>query len=141
MSAARGLLGHPMVVLACRLLIGAIFVFSGLAKIGDLGTFAGDVHNFRMVPVALEHVIAMALPWVELVVGLALVSGVRARAGAVISFALMLLFTVAVAQAIVRGLDIECGCFGKENATRVGWVKLAQNVGLTIAAALASRRR
>lgn len=128
-------------VLACRLLIGAVFIWAGLAKIGDLSTFAADVHNFRMLPVALEHLVAITLPWIELVCGLALISGVRARAGAVVAFAMMLLFTVGVAQALGRGLDIECGCFGTSDATRVGWVKLAQNVGLSVASALAALRR
>jgi uncharacterized membrane protein YphA (DoxX/SURF4 family) len=133
--------GHGAVVRVAELAIGIVFLIAALAQVGDLQTFAGQVHNFRLVPIALENAVAMTLPWIELVCGLALVMGVRPRAGAVVAAVLMLVFTVAVAAALARGLNIECGCFGKADASRVGGLKLAQNLGLVALSAVATLRR
>jgi uncharacterized membrane protein YphA (DoxX/SURF4 family) len=119
---------------ACRIVIGVVLGLAGLSKLGDLPGFATQVHNFRLIPVPMENLLAMTLPWIELVTALSLVLGMRARAGALVASILMAVFTVAVAQALARGLDIECGCFGTADATRVGAAKLAQNVGLTAVA-------
>jgi uncharacterized membrane protein YphA (DoxX/SURF4 family) len=125
----------------CRLAIGAVLLLSALAKIGDTHAFATQVHNYRLLPVALEHLLAMTLPWVELVAGLALATGVRARSGAMLAAAMMVVFTAAVASAMARGLDFECGCFGTADATRVGVRKLLENLAITGAAIVAGLRR
>ena len=132
---------RPRLSRLCQVAIGLVFAAAALTKLGDLGRFAQDVHNFRLVPVAAENVVAMTLPWVELVAALALLLGVRARAGAVVATGLLVLFTVAVGLAIARGLDIQCGCFGTADASRVGLFKVIENVGLTAVSAFAVGRR
>ena len=124
-----------------RIAIGLFFIVAALAKIGDPAAFSLAVHNFRMTPAGAENVIALVVPWIELLAGLALVLDVRARAGAVITLAFMLLFTVAVGSAWARGLNFECGCFGKADASHIGAMKFFENIGLTVLAALASLRR
>lgn len=140
MSAAVGFLRAPWVVRLAGIAIGVVFLAAALGKIGDLGAFATQVHNYRLVPVWSENLIAMTLPWIELLAGLALVLGVRPRAGAVILLALVLAFTFAVGSAWARGLDFECGCFGKASAATVGARKFAENVGYTLLAAIAVLR-
>jgi len=130
MSTLRQWLTHPVTVRVAQLAVGAIFLASGLAKIGDIGAFAQQVHNFRLSPVFAENLIAMSLPWIELMAALALLLKVRPRSAALITSFMMVVFTVAVAVALSRGLDFECGCFGTGDATRVGWTKLFQNVGM-----------
>ncbi len=49
---------------------------------------------------------------------------------------MLLVFAVAMAQAIVRDIDIDCGCFGKAATARVGWSSVLRNVGLTLACAV-----
>jgi uncharacterized membrane protein YphA (DoxX/SURF4 family) len=139
--AGWGILGHRGLIAVCRVAIGLIFAFAALAKLGDLQGFAAQVHNFRLVPVPLENLLAMTLPWIELVAALALVLGIRARPAAALAFGLMAVFTVAVALALARGLDIECGCFGTADASRVGLSKIAQNLGMAAIAFLAIGRR
>jgi len=128
----------PVLRRLCRLAIGLLFLASALAKIGDTGALATQVHNFRLVPLWSENLLAMVLPWIELLCGLALVLGVRARAGAWVVLASLIVFTVAIGTAMARGLDFECGCFGTADGTRVGWVKLAENVGMIVLAAVGS---
>jgi uncharacterized membrane protein YphA (DoxX/SURF4 family) len=140
MSNALQWLRHPATIRVAQVGIGLIFVAAGLAKVGDLRTFAEQIHNFRMVPVATEHLLAMTLPWIELVAGMALIVGIRVRDGALLTFVLMAVFTAGVALALTRGLDIECGCFGTTDASRVGLVKLLQNFGMLALAAIACLR-
>jgi uncharacterized membrane protein YphA (DoxX/SURF4 family) len=120
--------------------IGVVFAAAALAKLGDLRSFALQLHNFRVVPVPAEHLVAMTLPWVELVAALALVLNIRARAGAVLVTAMLAVFTLALAAAVYRGLDFECGCFGTADASRVGLAKLGQNLGLLLVAAIGTAR-
>jgi len=127
-------LKNPGVIRAAQIVVGILFGWAALAKLADLASFALQVHNFRLLPLAAENLVAMLLPWVELVAALALVLGVRPRAGAWVAGLLLAVFTIGVAQAMARGLDFECGCFGKASATRVGWGKLAQNLGMLLLA-------
>jgi uncharacterized membrane protein YphA (DoxX/SURF4 family) len=132
-------LSRPGVLRVVRIGIGGVFLAAALGKIGDPAWFALQVHNFHAAPGWAENAIAIVLPWIELLAGLALVLDLRARAGAAIVLALMVVFTVAVAAAWARGLDFRCGCFGKLDASTIGLRKLAENVALTAVAALATR--
>jgi uncharacterized membrane protein YphA (DoxX/SURF4 family) len=125
---------NPGVIRAAQIVVGILFGWAALAKLADLSAFALQVHNFRLLPIAAENLVAMLLPWVELVAALALLLGIRSRAGAWVAGLLLAVFTLGVASAMARGLDFECGCFGKASATRVGWGKLAQNVGMLLLA-------
>jgi uncharacterized membrane protein YphA (DoxX/SURF4 family) len=139
-SETRRLAPSVAMVRIAQLAIGVVFLWAALGKIGDMGEFARQVHNFHLSPLWSEHLIAMTLPWVELVAGLALLTGMRARAGAVVVLALMLVFTVAVGTAWARGLDFRCGCFGKGSAWAIGPAKFAENVGLLALAAVSALR-
>jgi uncharacterized membrane protein YphA (DoxX/SURF4 family) len=133
-------LADPRLLRACQIATGLIFAAAALSKLGDLATFAGQIHNYRIVPIWTENLLAMSVPWIELVAALALILGVRPRAGAVVAAALLLVFTVAVGAAWARGLDFECGCFGKASAARIGLRKLVENVAMLALAAVASFR-
>lgn len=138
MSAVMSLLRHPRVVLVAQLGIAVVFLAAALGKIGDAGAFARQIHHFRLLPLGLENTLAITLPWIELVAALALLLRYRPRAGAVLTAGLMGLFVFVVAAALARGLDIECGCFGTSDASRVGTAKLIENVGLLALAGIAS---
>lgn len=131
------LVGTP-VRRGAQVVLGLLFAAAALAKIGDTASLAREVHNFRLLPLWTEHLVAMTLPWVELVAALALVLGIRARAGAWVAGGLLLGFTVGVAAAMARGLDFHCGCFGTADSTRIGWSKLGENLGMLALAALGS---
>jgi len=133
MSAVGAFLLHPTVRRAAQLLAGLIFLASALPKIADLSAFAGNIHNFHLepfVPMAAINLLAMAIPWVELVAGLALIANVRPRAGALVYTVLLGVFTIGVVAAMARGLSFECGCFGKAGAGSVGAAKLAENLAM-----------
>lgn len=138
MSGMMRLLRHPGVVLVAQLGIAVVFLAAALGKIGDPDAFAKQIHYFRLLPIGCENLLAITLPWVELMAALALLLRYRPRAGAVVCAALMGVFLFAVGAAVARGLDIGCGCFGTSDASRVGTAKLIENVALLALALVAS---
>ena len=135
-----GTASRPVAIRVAQVAIGAVFAFAAVSKLGDLRAFALQVHNFRLAPIWSENLVAMTLPWVELTAAFALILGVRARAAAWILAALLAGFTAGVGIAMARGLDFECGCFGKADHTRVGALKVAENLAMLAVALLAARR-
>jgi uncharacterized membrane protein YphA (DoxX/SURF4 family) len=123
-------LASPGLLRAAQILTGIVFLLASLSKLGDLAAFAAQVHNYRILPVWSENLAAMTLPWIELLAGLSLIFRVRPRAGAVVAAALLAVFTLAVGAAWARGLDFECGCFGKASASRIGLQKMLENAAL-----------
>jgi uncharacterized membrane protein YphA (DoxX/SURF4 family) len=123
-------IAHPRFVRLCQIVLGLLFAVAAVAKLTDIGAFVTQVHNFRIVPVAAENLLAMTLPWIELLGALALLFNLRPRAGAAVITGMLVVFTLAVIVAMSRGLSIECGCFGRLDATRVGMTKVLQNVGM-----------
>jgi putative oxidoreductase len=105
-------LRHPYVAFVFRLALGAVFLWAGVSKAADPHLFGLEIARYRMVPQELINLMAILLPWIEIVAGLALVVGVWPRASALVCAGLMLMFIGALVSALKRGLDIECGCFG-----------------------------
>lgn len=94
------------------LVLGAVFVYAGALKAWDPVKFASDIQNFHVLSWPLGVRLAFYLPWLEIVCGLALLTG-WLRTGAVgILSALMLLFIAVTIAARMRGIDLDCGCFG-----------------------------
>jgi len=144
MGALRTMLLHPTTRRVAQIAAGMIFLAAALPKIADLSAFAGSVHNFHLeplIPVAATNILAMTIPWVELVAGLALVVGVRPRAGAFVYTALLAVFTIGVIAAMARGLSFDCGCFGKADAGPIGAKKVAENLAMLALGVVASVER
>ena len=137
--------------LILRLVLGGIFVASAIAKIGnvqvshfhitqlsyvpDLKQFAEDVTNYHVPPRELANLVAITLPWIELLAGGLLVCGIWKQASAVVITALMIVFLAAIGWALAHGYDIRCGCFGTVDARKVGTTALAQDAVLFLMAA------
>ena len=70
------------------------------------------VRAYQLLPYDVAGVVGVALPVVEIAVGLLLVLGLLTRPAAVVGGLLMLAFLVGIISAWARGLTIDCGCFG-----------------------------
>jgi hypothetical protein len=104
---------------ALRVALGALFVWAAAAKLPDMAGFAQDVANYRVLPPALVPGIAAAVVGIELLAGALLVLGILERPAAIVAAVLLGAFTVFVAQALLRGIDLRCGCFGGDE--RASW--------------------
>jgi uncharacterized membrane protein YphA (DoxX/SURF4 family) len=125
----------------CRFLLGALFIWAALGKIADLPGFASSVHNFRLIPLPVENLFAIVLPWIEVVAAILLVLNIAPRSGLLILGGLLVVFLVAILSAILRNLDIACGCFGTHDAARTGWVTLLRDLAMLALAVLGWPRR
>ncbi len=95
-----------------RLGLAAVFLVSGVLKAVDPDATYVAVRAYDVLPRAAVAVVAAVLPWLEIALGLVLLAGLATRVAAVAAAGLLLVFVVGVTQAWVRGLAIDCGCFG-----------------------------
>ena len=95
-----------------RLVLGGIFLVSGLAKIADPVRFLLTLREFRLLPGTMEVFLALYLPWLEFVLGLATILGILHRTSALLLAGLNGLFILALASVLLRGIEVDCGCFG-----------------------------
>jgi putative oxidoreductase len=100
---------------ACRLALGAVFLVAGVMKLVHQATFFSDLLGYRLpFPELALRLIATSLPWLEVSVGLGLLLNFWPETiQPVVSF-LCVGFVVFLGQAIIRGLDPNCGCFGPD---------------------------
>lgn len=106
-------LKHKNVQLASQLILGAVFVYAGMGKISNTASFATTISNYMLLPKFLVGPIAIVLPLVELLFGITLILNVWVRASALILSALLVVFMVAIFSTLLRGINIDCGCFAK----------------------------
>ncbi len=124
--------GNSIAHALVRIGLSALFLWTGFEKLGDPAAFAEAIANYRVLPDALAGLAAVALPVLELVVGLGLLVPSHARGGAMLSAGLLFMFAAAMAQSKLRGIDLDCGCFGAAQSSQVSWGKVAVNVALAI---------
>ena len=99
--------------LLARLGFAALLLVAAVPKLRDPAAFAVAIGHYRLLPAPGPAFVAHTLPWLELVIALALIVGRRWLAAAwALAFALFAVFFLAVTSAWWRGLDISCGCFG-----------------------------
>ena len=124
-------------LLASRVGLGAVFLYAAATKLPDMASFAQDFANFRLLPPGLVPYGASAVVGIEIVLGLALVSGFGARPAALAAAGLLMVFLGALAQALLRGIDLRCGCFGGDELAN--WWTVARDALLLVPAALVMR--
>ena len=101
----------PVAFLAVRLIVGCTMLWAGLTKISEPLLFAQTVRAYEVLPMVLINPFAIAVPWIEVVVGVCLVVGCWTRSSSLVSLGLLTAFGVALGINLVRGADLSCGCF------------------------------
>ncbi len=94
-----------------RVGLGVLFMYASWPKIADPPGFAHVLWNYKILPDLLISPLAISLPWVELLVGIALVLGILRRGAALMAALLLLAFTAGLGIDLARGIAIDCGCF------------------------------
>ncbi len=94
-----------------RLTLAAVFIYAGVVKANDIVAFAGQIANYQILPYAWNYLIAVILPYMELLCGILLLLNMRVRPAVLILFFLNIIFIFVLISAIARGFDIDCGCF------------------------------
>jgi putative oxidoreductase len=104
-------LRNPWLHRLLGLVLGGIFLYAAHAKVLDPRPLVTIIWNYRILPPGPVNLMAIYMPWMELVVGIALVTGFKRRAGALCSAGLLVAFMVALGINAVRGVNVACGCF------------------------------
>ena len=118
MNINLGLLESRGLTVVVRIGLGIIFIVAALPKIADPPSFAHMIYNYRLLPGALINMVALVLPWMELLCGVALVLGVWKRTAAMLVGAMLVVFLVAISINVMRLHPIDCGCFDLSAAGR-----------------------
>ena len=95
-----------------RVFLGCILGWAGVVKIQNLEAFIKIVKAYNLLPEELVMLWGIFLPWIELVTGLFLFLGLWHKSAVLSSSGLFFVFAAAVGINILRGADINCGCFG-----------------------------
>ena len=126
--------------LVARLVLAWVFIRAGLPKVQDPAVFAVSIDGFRIMSGSLTLWVAVVLPWLELIIGIGLLTPWLRRASAWLIAALLGLFITLHASAWARGLDINCGCFGETaDSPDYHWLIL-RNLGLLLIAIFLLRK-
>lgn len=114
----------PGFVFLIRVGLGCLFLWGSLPKIRQPYDFLSDVYNYELVGPKLGLMVAMTLPWLELLVGICLIGGIFLGGALLVSVAMGAMFTFVIASALYRGLDISCGCFSTSSAGTISYFTL-----------------
>ncbi|GAA1999190.1 DoxX family membrane protein [Nakamurella flavida] len=98
--------------LLARFGLAAVWLSAGIPKALDARETTVAVRAYQVLPEGLVPVVAGVLPFLEIALALLLIAGLATRLAAVLSAVLLVIFIAGVAQAAIRGLTIDCGCFG-----------------------------
>lgn len=121
--------------LVARLIPGAVFLYAGIVKIGNVDGFAFDIRAYQLVGWDLSRMLAYVLPVVEIAVGVLLIVGLLTRWAALVTALLLIAFMGGVVWVWAQGISIDCGCFGHGGEVTPESTKypqkLAENLAMT----------
>ncbi len=128
MRGARAVLSHPAAGALCRLVLGGIFIYTSYPKLLRPDEFARLVYGYRIIHADMIDLVGVTMPWIELVAGVFLVIGIIPRSSALVIAGMLGMFIAAGFLALMRGLEIECGCFFPfMGDNKLGWDLLVRD--------------
>lgn len=118
---------HRYLALVLRLYIAGIFIYAGMLKINYSAEFAETIASYRLVPYWGVNLMAVSMPWIELICGILLVTGIRVRSAIMVAGALLVVFFVGIAVNLIWKAPIDCGCFHTLGDT-ISWKTLVRDL-------------
>ena len=103
---------HPWPYRIVRMALAALFIYGGVIKLFDPKAFAATISAYDLVPDISLPVVAIGLPLIETIAGLALL--LNRPWGLHLVTGLLVLFVFVLGYGILGDLDVDCGCFGAE---------------------------
>jgi putative oxidoreductase len=121
---------------ALRFVIGGVLLYAAVHKVLHPTAFAMSVRGYKIIPFALSNLFALTVSWGELFAGLMLIFGILPRKAAGAAVILLVMFVIAIATVLVRGMVVDCGCFASEGGARTSWLLIARNLALVAGAVI-----
>jgi putative oxidoreductase len=110
-----------------RIAFGVIFLFSGGMKIIDLARFSESLTATQIVPARFISSVSVAIPVAEVIIGAAIVLGFRTAIMSAVAAGLLALFTGVIAEKVIEGADVSCGCFGSLSSEKITETTVIRN--------------
>lgn len=117
--------------LVLRFIVGGLFFYAAFEKVLHPAAFAMAVRGYKLIPFSLSNLFSIAVSWSEIVAATFLILGILTRKAAGAIFILLVVFTTAITTVMVRGMVIDCGCFGEGGAS-TSWLLLVRNAALLV---------
>lgn len=133
-----GILSNKYFQLALRLIIGGLFLYASAGKLFNQEAFAKAIYNYKFLPDALVNVLAIVMPYMELITALFLILGIFKKGSSFLVIVMLAVFIIALTRAYVLGLDISCGCFSLETVSKKSDIlmRIIQDIFMLIGALL-----
>lgn len=134
---------QPWTTLIARLVLGGVLLVAGGLKVFKPTESANATAAYKILPTELAHLVGYALPWLEVVIGLLLITGYMVRQAAVVGGLVMIVFIGAIISVWARGMLIDCGCFGgggeldpslADQVRRTYFIEIMRDLGLALCA-------
>ena len=101
-----------IVIVSFRFILGYVFIYASIQKIINPIEFSNQIDLYQATPIIFNNLIALVIPWLELLIGLCLILNRNIKMSIVVSILLFIIFIVLLSQAYYRGISLDCGCFG-----------------------------
>ncbi len=128
----KSLINNKYLLFLFRIVLAIIFIYAGIKKISDPGGFSNSINNYKILPISFVNLFAITLPWIELITGILLLFGIKVKENSFIISVILLVFIIAILISLIRGLNIDCGCFGTVSGTKIGVYKIIEDLVLLI---------
>lgn len=114
---------HPWPYRIVRIALASIFIYGGVIKLFAPKAFAATISTYNLVPDVFLPVVAIGLPLVETVAGLALLF--NRPWGLHLITGLLAMFIFVLGYGVLGDLDVDCGCFGAEELDKQAGLRMA----------------
>lgn len=94
-----------------KLVLGITFVSASYHKIADPAGFAKILYGYAIFPEFSINILAITIPFIELVAGFSLIFGLYPRSALLLINSLLIGFILALGFNLLRGHQFDCGCF------------------------------
>ncbi len=120
----KKVLSNDYLTLAFRFFLGIIFIYASLDKIAHPDQFARIVFNYHLLPGFLVNLCALILPMAEFIAGVCIITGTLYAGARNFLLIILVVFMVAIGVNVIRGVDLECGCFSVSSRAKSASLQL-----------------
>ena len=95
-----------------EIIVGLAFLWAGIVKLMDPSAFLSAILTYEVFSYEVSVIASLGVPYLELCVGACLVFRAMIGGARLLAVVLLFVFIILLSQAAMRGLDVDCGCFG-----------------------------
>ena len=107
----KSILKNKKIILLFRFILAFVFIYASIDKIINPIEFSNNIDNYHITPIFLNNIFALIIPWIELIVGCCLFFNILFEGAVNLTIGLLVWFIFILTQALLRGIDLNCGCF------------------------------